>query len=186
MTTAPRPGAAGHRRPALGLLVLVAAVVLGVVLLPSATRPPKPVVSTSAASTTTAPTTKAAASSAASTTTTTTVPPGAVHVLVANGTTVPHGAGAVASYLSSKGFGTLPAADATSSQISSSEVYVVNGADPVEGQQVASVLGLPATDVVTTGAPPVATVAGATVVVIVGPQLARRHTTATSTGSSTG
>lgn len=180
MTAARRPVASGHRRPALGLLVLGAAVVLGVVLLPSATRPPLAVASSSSP-----PTTTTTTAPAAPTTTTTTVPPGTVHVLVANGTTVPHGAGSVTSYLSSKGFGTLPAVDATDTHLSSSTVYVVNNADPVEGQEVASVLGLPAADVVTSGTPPVASVAGATVVVVLGPQLANRYA-GTSTSSTTG
>ncbi len=178
------PGGAGQRgavrqRGGAGLLIVVVAVVVGALLLPSATRPPLlgSAPSGAVATTTTVP--------VPTPTTTSTVSPAAVHVLVANGTTVPNGAGSVAAFLTTKGFGTLVPVDATSTNLQSSAVYAVNGSDPAGAQAVAVALGLPASGVLTSGTPPVRSVANATVVVVLGPDLANRYAGAAGPSSST-
>jgi len=155
-----------------GLGVVVVAVVIGALLMPSATRAPLQTASTSATTTTTT-----ATGHGATTTTTTTLPavvPGAsaIHVLVANGTSISHLAAGVADYLHSRGYAILTPTNA-SSHVSSSEVFAASGQQGAAGT-VVSVLGLAPTAIQPASAvAPVASTAGATVVVIAGPDLAR-------------
>jgi len=156
---------------ARGLLLVVVAVVIGALLMPSATRPPlvqaATAASTGATTPTTAPGIKVPSSQAP---TTTASPLASVKVLVANGTNTNGAAAAVSSFLSGKGFGTLTPVDALTT-VPASEVYPVGG-DNAAVQEVLSALGLGASAVQSGATPvPVASTAGANVVVIVGPDL---------------
>lgn len=156
---------------ARGLLLLVVAVVIGVLLLPSATRPG---LGTTAASTVTTPTTtphvKLPISRSTTSTTTASTPVSSVKVLVANGTNSNGAATAVMKLLAGKGFGTLTPVDALT-VVPSSEVYAIGG-DDAAAQEVAAALGLSASAIQPAATPvPVASDAGATVVVVVGPDL---------------
>ncbi len=164
-----------------GVLVVAVAVVLGILLLPSATRPP---VGTSLAASTSTPPTSLVPSS---TTTTTTPPPPApeVHVLVANATVINGVAGAVTTFLGTKGYSTLTATNATA-KVSSTEVFPVSGAVGA-ASEVATALDLPAASIQGATVPvPVASYEGATVVVIAGPDLAARFVPSSATTTTTG
>ncbi|SRR5579875_646252 len=171
--------------PALRHLAVVAgAVVLGVLLLPSATRPPGPAAPAGASVTTDTSAVAPPPTTAPATSTTSGPAPALIHVLVANGTTAPHGAATIANVLVGKGFGTLQPIDATT-HVSASAVYAVGG-DLAAAQAVAAALALPATSVVATGRPPVSSWSGATVVVIVGPDLVNRYVTSAAGSTSAG
>ena len=162
-----------------GVVVVVVVLVIGILLLPSATRAP-----TLVAASATVPTTTAANGSSTTTTvthgshhgatTTTTVPaPATVHVLVANGTNANGVAGAVSTFLGQKGYGTLTATNALT-RVTTTLVYPTGGS-PAAAHEVATSLGLSPNSVQAVGAPaPVPSAAGATVVVIAGPELAAR------------
>jgi len=157
---------------ARGLLLVAVAVVGGALLMPSATRPPLKVQTvTAATSRTSAPaTTPAVKVPSSSATTTTGSPLESVQVLVANGTNTNGAATSVTTFLSGKGFGTLTAVDALTT-VPSSQVYAVGG-DNSAAQEVASALGLSTSAIQSASTPvPVASTAGASVVVIVGPDL---------------
>jgi len=155
-----------------GVGVVAVAVVIGVLLLPSGTRAPLGVTTAarSSSSTTTPPTTTPS-------TTTTTVPtivPGSstIHILVVNGTSVTGLAAGTATYLRSRGFSTLTPTNATT-KVAATQVYTMSGPQG-SASTVASVLGLSSSAVEPLHAvPPVASAAGATIVVVAGPDLAR-------------
>jgi hypothetical protein len=178
--TGPSPVNHDRARAGRGLVLVIVAVVLGALLLPSATRAPL-LVGTVAPRTT--PTVAAGGSTGhnhTSTTTTTTVAPAAIHVLVANATLVNGVAGAVTTFLGSKGFATLTATNALL-KVTASELYTVGGAT-ADTSVVAAALNLPASSIEpAASAAPVATTTGANVVVIVGPDLAARFNPATTT-----
>ncbi|HVC70075.1 MAG TPA: LytR C-terminal domain-containing protein [Acidimicrobiales bacterium] len=170
------PGPPDPARQGRGLVVVVVAVVIGVLLLPSAARAPLPVNANATIPTTTTPSTGTGTNSGHATTssTSTTIAPASVHVLVANATTTNGVAGAVTTFLSSKGFGTLPATNALV-KVTASEVFTVGGAT-ADVQAVAAALNLPATSIEpAASSAPVSSSAGANVVVIVGPDLASRY-----------
>jgi hypothetical protein len=155
--------------------VIAAFFVLGLLLLPSASRPPskeaaQAVDTTSTISGTPAP------STTASTVTRAVAPTGApspalVTVLVANGTSVSGGAGAIDRFLQSAGYQTLPPANATTG-VEATRVYATSGGSQA-ATEVAAALGLPAGSIQPAGAsPPVSSWGGATVVVVAGPDLA--------------
>jgi hypothetical protein len=177
----PHPGPS-HRLRGVG--VVVVAVVIGALLMPSATRPPLHVVTAASSSSTT--TTPPRGTTSTTTTTLPTVVPGAssIHVLVANATTVPHLAAGVATYLRSRGYVTLTPVNA-STHVSATQVFAAAGQQGAAGT-VVSVLGLSAAAIQPSSAvAPVASTGGATVVVIVGPDLDRLAPPAT-TASTTG
>ncbi len=168
-----------------GALVVVAAVVVGALLMPSATRAP---IGVSAAAQTTTTTTATANSgqtspsssvpptTTASTATTAapTVVPGAsaIHVLVANGTSVTGLAGGVAAYLRSRGFSILSAVNSTT-KVTGTQVYAAAGQQGA-ATTVVGALGLPNSVVQPSSAvAPVASTQGATAVVVAGPDLSR-------------
>ncbi len=124
----------------------------------------------SAASTTTKP--------AAPTTTTTTAPPH-VPVLAANASGVPGAAGSVTTQLQTAGWDMLPPVNA-SARVTVTNVYYVAGQKGV-AQSVAKALLLPASSVApyTTSAP-VSSIGTAEVLIVVGPDLANRTSTTTS------
>jgi len=170
---------APHGRPhvARGLVLVAVAVVVGALLLPSATRGPLAASAVSAATTTTTAGAGGAPGSRhgrhSGTTTTTTVAPSAIHVLVANATSTNGVAGAVTSFLASKGFATLTAVNALV-KVNATEVFTVGGAAADVGP-VTSALDLsPASIEPAASAAPVASTTGANVVVIAGPDLASR------------
>jgi hypothetical protein len=180
-------GPDGPRTSIRGVVVVVVAFVLCLLLLPSATRAPAALASSSTPTTavTTITTTTGAGHAAHATTTTpahssghsstsTTVPaPATVHVLVANGTNTNGVAGAVTTFLGQKGYGTLTAANSLT-RVTATQVYPTGGS-LAAAQAVAQTLGLPASAVEAVGSPaPVSGSAGATVVVIAGPDLASR------------
>jgi hypothetical protein len=165
------PGAAasGYLR---GVGVVIVAVVIGVLLMPSATRAPLDV-KTAAAST--PPSSTPSTTTPSSTTTSlATIVPGAsqVHVLVANGTSITALAAGTSTYLRSRGFLTLSPTNSTT-KVTGTQVYAVSGPSS-SATSVIEALGLPASTVQPTGAvAPVQSTAGANVVVITGPDLAR-------------
>jgi hypothetical protein len=178
-------GPPGRPRPVLGVLIVVVAVVIGVLLLPSATRLPLAANASPATTTTVAVAGSAhghghGSGHSSTTTTSTTVPPSAIHVLVANATTTNGVAGAVTTFLASKGFATLTATNALV-KVTSSEIYTVGGAT-ADTDAVTTVLGLAPTSIEPAAAAgaPVSSTAGANVVVIVGPDLAARFNPKTS------
>jgi len=171
-----------------GVGVVVVAVVIGALLMPSATRAPLEVVTASQSSSTSTspPTTTPKAGS--TTTTLATIVPGAasIHVLVVNGTSITGLAGGTATYLRSRGFLTLPATNATT-QVTGTQVYAVSGPSS-SATTVTEALGLTASTIQpTTAVAPVRSTAGANVVVVTGPDLARLApgSTTSSTGAST-
>jgi hypothetical protein len=163
----------------------VVAVVIGALLMPSATRAPLKVVSASQSTPTTTPTSTTAPKSRSTTTTQATIVPGAssIHVLVVNGTSISGLAGGTATYLRSRGFLTLPAANATT-KVTGTQVYAVSGPSSA-ATTVTNALGLTASTIQpTTAVVPVRSTTGANVVVVTGPDLARLAPG--STTSSTG
>lgn len=115
------------------------------------------------------------------TTTTTTAPPH-VPVLAANASGVPGAAGSVTTQLQTAGWDMLPPVNAPA-RVTVTNVYYVAG-QKAAAQSVAKALILPPTSVVpyTTSAP-VSSIGTAEVLIVVGPDLANR--TSTSTTSST-
>jgi hypothetical protein len=175
-------------RAGLGLAIVIVAVVIGALLLPSATRAPLAAGASTSPTTTVAKTggsTHGHGHSSSSTSTTTTVPLGSIHVLVANATLTNGVAGAVTTFLGSKGFATLTATNALV-KVTASEIFTVGGAT-ADVHAVALALNLPAASIEpAASAAPVASSAGANVVVIVGPDLATRFNPATTTTAPAG
>lgn len=172
-----------------GAGVVVAAVVVGALLMPSATRAPLNVADASGTSPTTTSPTTTTPRSRTTTTTQATIVPGAssIHVLVVNGTSITALAGGTATYLRSRGFLTLPATNSTT-KVTGTQVYAVSG-PASSATTVTNALGLTASTIQpTTAVAPVRSTAGANVVVVAGPDLARLApgSTTTSTGSSPG
>jgi hypothetical protein len=158
---------------ARGVLLVAGAVIVGALLLPSASRPPLRASAVAARSGATVPPTTLPSGGAPSTTSPPAVPASSVKVLVANGTNRNGAAGAVTSLLASKGFATLSPVDALTT-VPSTQVYAIGG-DTAAAIEVASALGLGASAVQPASTPvPVSSSAGATVVVVVGPDLASR------------
>lgn len=166
-----------------GWVLVVAAVILGAVLMPSATRgmlasagtvPPTTELGIVAGTTpTTAP---AATTTTRPASTTTAAPASSIRVLVANGTNTNGAAGKWTQFLSGKGYATSSAVDALTT-VQATQIYAVNGATGA-AEQVAQSLGLAASSVEPASMPvPVSSVGDATVVVVVGPDLASRSTT---------
>jgi LytR cell envelope-related transcriptional attenuator len=157
-----------------GGAVLVVGVVLGALLMPSGTRAPLDVTAASQSTPTTTSPTTTTTKPRSTTTTQATIVPGAssIHVLVVNGTTITGLAGGTSTYLHSRGFLVLPATNATT-KVTGTQVYAVSGPSSA-ATSVTNALGLPASTVQpTTAVPPVRSAAGANVVVVAGPDLAR-------------
>ena len=178
-------------------IILVAFVVGVVILVAVGTRPTvtSPASSAQTTTTTTTPTTTTsqsggsttstgAAAGAASTTTTTraghhhgatttttTLAPGTVSVLVANATNTSGLAGHYITVLGSKGWHTMSPANAATTESTSTVYYAAGMQQPATA--IASTIGVKPTQVQPlTTATPVASVAGADVVVVVGQDLA--------------
>jgi hypothetical protein len=170
-----------------GWLLVAVVFVIGALVLPSATRPglgtapasaTSPTVPVSTVPSSSSPAPAASSSTTSPTTTTTvavpTVAPSTIKVLVANGTNTSGVASAVSSLLSGKGYSTLTPVNALT-VVSASQVYAIGPAAAGAARQVAAALGLPQTSVEPASQPvPVASPGAATVVVIVGPDLASR------------
>ena len=187
------PGSAPPSGVLRGVGVVVVAVVIGALLMPSATRAPLNVSTASQTTPTTPPSSSVSSTTVAhgagTTTTQATIVAGAalIHVLVANGTTITNLAGGTSTYLRSRGFSTLPALDATT-KVTGTLLYAGSG-DRSAATTVANALGLSSNNIQPVSAvPPVASAAGANVVVIAGPDLARLApgSTTSSTGTPTG
>lgn len=146
-------------------ILIGVAVVLGILLLQVGSRPPVRATSSAVAASATTTTTTAPA------TTTTAIPRSSVHVLVANGTTVPNAATNFTTQLQAQGWQTLPPVDATSS-VSSSGVYYAAGKQAAAAAVAAAVGAKPTAVQALTSSLPVSSVAGADVVVVLGPDLA--------------
>ncbi|HTZ08090.1 MAG TPA: LytR C-terminal domain-containing protein [Acidimicrobiales bacterium] len=170
-----------------GLAVVVAAVVVGVVFLPSATRAPlRAATAASSSSSTTTPPGTSPTSTSTTTTTLPTVVPGAtaIHVLVANGTTITGLAAGIGTYLHSRGYTVIGAVNATA-KVAATRVFAATGEQGAAGT-VVSVLGLPASDIQPPeSVAPVASATGATVVVVAGPDLGRLAPSSTGGSSAT-
>jgi LytR cell envelope-related transcriptional attenuator len=113
------------------------------------------------------------------TTTTTTAPPH-VPVLAANASSVPGAAGSVTTQLQTAGWDMLPPVNA-SARVTVTNVYYVAGQKSA-AQEVAKALILPPSSVApyTTSAP-VSSIGTAEVLIVVGPDLANRTSTTTTT-----
>jgi uncharacterized membrane protein len=176
------PAPSGYLR---GVGVVIVAVVIGALLMPSATRAPLDV-KTASASTPPSSTTPTTAPRAGSTTTTlATIVPGAssIHVLVANGTSITALAAGASTYLRSRGFLTLGATNSTT-KVTGTQVYAVSGPSS-SATSVVEALGLAASAIQPTSAvAPVQSTAGANVVVIAGPDLARLAPASTTSTSA--
>lgn len=168
-----------------GAGVVVVAVIIGALLMPSGTRAPLRVINASQSTPTTTPSTTAP-KSRSTTTTQATIVPGAssIHVLVVNGTSITGLAGGTATYLRSRGFLTLAATNSTT-KVTGTQVYAVSGPSS-SATTVTNALGLTSSTIQpTTAVAPVRSTAGANVVVVTGPDLARLApgSTTSSTGS---
>ncbi len=181
---------------ARGWLHVIVAVVLGALLMPSATRPslapaaPAAVSSasgggTAASTTTTVPPATTTTTAAATTTTApratapASIPASQIRVLVANGTNTNGAAAAVTSFLSGKGFSMLKAANALTT-VAATQIYPIKAA-VTAAEEVAAALGLSSSAVQPNSTPvPVPSTAGATVVVVVGPDILPRSSSTSS------
>lgn len=171
-----------------GWVLVIVAVVLGVLLMPSATRTSLQPAAAASTASTSGPQSLGAATTVPPTTTTVppttttapaSIPASSIRVLVANGTNSNGAASSVTSFLSGKGFATLRPANALTT-VHASQVYPINNA-VAAAQEVAAALGLPASSVQPNSTPvPVSSTAGATVVVIVGPDLLSRSSSTSS------
>ena len=116
----------------------------------------------------------------AGTTTITTTPPSKVPVVVANGSNVTGAAGSISTQLQAAGWQVLPAENATSN-VTASVVYYVAGFQP-SAAAIAKLLGVPTSGIQPlTSAAPVGAVGAADVVVVVGPDVASKIGTTTTT-----
>ncbi len=172
----PAPGGGGSGGTVVKAAIVLVAFVVTTVLVLGVIHPTTSTSGTgalSAVSTTTRP--------AVPTTTTTTAPPD-VPVLAANASGVPGAAGSVTTQLQTAGWDMLPPVNAPA-RVTVTNVYYVAG-QKAAAQSVAKALILPPTSVVpyTTSAP-VSSIGTAEVLIVVGPDLANR--TSTSTTSST-
>ncbi len=157
------------------LLVLVLFVVVTVVVLSDI----HPTTTKAVAGSATGPTTTSTTvrHSTHPTTTTTTVPPSKVPVLVANAAGISGAAAAVSAQLRPGGWALLPPTNA-SAQATVSHVYYLAGFNP-QADAIASQLQLPGTSVLPyTTAAPISSIGTADVVVVVGPDLADKTSSA--------
>jgi hypothetical protein len=165
--------------------LVVLAVALGVILLNVGTRAPSGFSTTLAPPTSSTTTTTVARSHSSSTTTSTTAPlvRSAVKVLVANGSSVNGAAAGYASLLSHQGWGTLTPVTADA-KVATTVIYYASG-QQVGAADIASSLGLPPASVQALSAStPVAGTAGASVVVLLGADLASKAPGTTTTKAS--
>jgi hypothetical protein len=165
------------------VVIVVLAVVIGALVMPSATRAPLAVVTTRVAAGTPrgSSSTTTSLPARSSTTTTTTPAHAGIHVLVANATSVNGVAGSVTTFLGGKGFATLTAANALV-KLTASQIYFTASGSAAAADEVASALSLASTTVKPASAvAPVASAAGASVVVIAGADLAARFAPASTT-----
>jgi hypothetical protein len=165
-----------------GLVLLAAALVLGVVLLQKTDT--TKTVAVSARTTTTAKHVTTTTNPAATTTTVATRAPQTIKVIVANGTDVQGAAGRVNQELLAAKYNALSPTDA-SQKVKASAVYFTPGYDR-EAAVLAQLLQLPPTDVQALPTPlPVKDPHDANIVVVVGPDLAGRVATTATTAAST-
>lgn len=166
-----------------GAALLAGAVLLGVVLLNAADDPPPDRVSAATSDTTPSEVT----SSTGVVTTVVTLPPRApadVKVIAANGTDVKGVARKATDQLKAAGYNVLSPTDAQ--KVTASAVYFV-GDYMREAEAVATNLALPPESVTALPTPPpLADARGATVVVVVGPELAQRLSGSTSATTAAG
>jgi hypothetical protein len=175
------------------ILFIVATAVLVGQLHPStastaSTSTSTPTATTTATTTPGSPTTVASAPTTtkprSSTSTGPTTPPARVTVLVANGSTVSGEATKVTAQLHAAGWDTLPPVN-TATNVSSSTVYYAPGFQ-ASATSIASTLGVAATQVQPlSSSVPVSSVAGADVVVVIGPDVANRSSSTATTSAPT-
>ncbi len=165
----------GQNSTAIKALIVLAAFVVSTVLLLGVIHPS----TAGTAGTAVGPTVTTTTRPPAPTTTTTTTPPH-VPVLAANASGVPGAASAVTTQLQTAGWDMLPPVNAAA-QVTVTNVYYVAG-QKAAAQSVAKALVLPPTSVApyTTSAP-VSSIGTAEVVVVIGPDLANRTSTTTTT-----
>ena len=157
--------------------MLAVVIVLGIVLLPSATRGPRAITTASTSTHThNPPPTTTTTTHPVTTTTLPVVPHQNIKVLVANGTTTAHGASEVRVWLGNHQFDTsaFPPYNTTTPETQDA-IYVVNTGTTPMADEVTAALTLGASVIKPVGStPPVATSAGADVVVVLGNDLATR------------
>jgi hypothetical protein len=165
------PPTASVRENAVGIVLIVAAVLIGLLLLVKGYDSEGGVVSTGAESA--SPTTATTAPSAPTTSTTapvTTNPPAQVSVKVANASGGSGLASKTSATLQEKGYTQVTITDAPS-LVTSTQVLYVKGAKG-DAEQVAAALGVDAAAVQPMPTPPPIALSGATVLVMAGPDLA--------------
>lgn len=176
--TRPRaaPGGGGSDGTAIKAGVVLVAFVVTTVLVLGVIHPTT--ATPGAAGTATGPSVSTTTKPPVATTTTTTAPPH-VPVLAANASGVPGAAGSVTTQLQTSGWDMLPPVNA-SARVTVSNVYYVAG-QKAAAQAAAKAMLLPASSVVpyTTSAP-VSSIGTAEVLIVVGPDLANRTSTTTS------
>ncbi len=184
-----RPSGAGNPLPigrvalVLILFIIATAELLGQVhpSVPTTSSATSTTSSTAKSSTTTP---KTSTTTPKTSTTTTTVPPSKVAVLSANGSTVTGAATTLADQLHAIGWVTLPPVNATTN-VTASTVYYAPGFEP-SAAAIAGMLHLAPTAVQPIGASvPVASTAGADVVVVLGPDAAGKTISTTTTTTTT-
>jgi len=182
---APPPGPGSSLPIGRTAIVLILFVIVTAVLVeqlhPTSSSTTATTTATSSSSSTTATTTHGTtATKGKSTTSTTTPPPASVGVLVANGSNVAGAATKVATELKANGWNTLTAVDTTAS-VASSTVYYAPGY-MASATSIATSLAVPTSAVqpLSTSVP-VATVTGADVLVVVGPDIAGKPVIVTPT-----
>jgi hypothetical protein len=165
------PPTASVRENAVGIVLIVAAVLVGILLLVKGYDSEGGVVSTGAESA--SPTTATTAPQAPTTSTTapvTTNPPAQVSVTVANASGGSGLASKTQSTLQSKGYTQVAITNAPS-VVTSTQILYVEGAKG-DAEQVAIALGVDTAAVQPMPTPPPLTLSGATVLVLAGPDLA--------------
>lgn len=175
-----------------GLALIVVAIVIGVVLLNRAGSAGTGLSTVRQTSPTTAKpkkghgtTTTTATPGALTTTTSPTRSPGTIRTLVANSTSVAGQAGRYTKVVHGFGYNTLPAVDSSVRNLRTSIVYYAPGFN-AEAAVLARKLGLPKSSVLPMPAtPPVVFINGASVLVVVGLDLANATSAAGGTPSAT-
>ncbi len=178
------PHSQGSPLPVGKVAVLLALFVVATAVLVGQVHPPATATGGGSTSTTATGAPGAPTTTAPGATTVATTPPSQVAVLVANGSTVSGEATRIAAQLHAAGWNTLAPVN-TATNVSSSAVYYASGFQP-SAASIASALGIPATRVLPLSASvPVSSVAGADVVVVIGPDVANRSSATATTAAPT-
>jgi len=175
-------GPSGHVVPGRAVLLAIVAIVLGAILLNVGTRAPTGLSFDVTHANGTTPTTTPHAGTAQTTTTAGNVVRAKVMVLVANASSVNGVAHSFATLLSKEGWGTLTPVTARS-EVAVSAVYYAAGQQAAAAELAASLSITPSAVAPLTTAVPVLGTAGASVVLVIGNDLAPKAASITATTS---